>query len=384
MSLQARLSSYYFFYFAFFGTLLPYASLYYQSLGFDAVQIGQLMAAFVVTKIVAPNLFGWLSDKTGHQIYWVRFCNVFAVLTGIGLLYFQSFEMVLLSVMLFSFFFHGALPLYEAYTFSSLKTNKAGYGRIRLWGSVGFIVAVMVFGWALDWVSIDWVPWFLVAFLALTLMVTFWVKDQKGEGVFLTDLSIKTVIKNPAVLSLLWVSLLINISHGAYYSFYSIHLSETGYSKSMIAFLWSLGVVAEIAIFMWMAAIFKHFSIGFILLLTLALTGLRWVMIPVFVDSLSLLLFAQLLHAFSYGAFHVVAISLIDKYFQKQHQSRGQALYAAISHGVGGAVGMLLAGYAWFYGGASWAFGFGVVVVLIAFLVAYRYLRKEVISTPLE
>ncbi len=374
-----KLSSFYFFYFTVFGIIVPYAGLYYDFLGFNAIQIGQLSAVFVATKLIAPNLVGWLSDKTGLKIFWVKWCSFF---TFVGLVFFAQqtdFYLILFAVFLFSFFFHSSLPLLESYTFSALtdaKTSKAGYGKIRLWGSVGFIAAVMLVGWLFDQFSIEYFPWYVVGFALLVWLSVLFLGETKVKHAITADNKFWQVMTQPAVIALLLVSLLIQFSHGSYYGFYSIFLSDKGYSKTAISAFWAVGVLAEIAVFLYMMPLFNRYSAKYLMLLSLVLTAIRWVIIPLGVDNLALLFFAQLLHAASYGLFHASAIYLIDGLFTGNHSSRGQAIYASLSHGLGGGLGLLLAGYIWFELGANVSFYINAIIVVIAFIITYKWVRN--------
>ncbi|BBP44018.1 MFS transporter [Thiosulfativibrio zosterae] len=373
-----KLSSFYFFYFAVLGVVLPYLSLYFQSLSFSPVQIGQLLAVLIGTKVIAPNLLGWLSDKQAAPIKWVRLATFFALLAGAGLVIFEQFYALLITVFIFSFFWHAALPQYESYAFTLLgKANKHRYGQVRLWGSVGFIVAVVVLGSLIEHNSVAVLPWSILLLLLGVWLTTLWVKDRQTTQVSVEALPFMNIVRQPWVLSLLGVSFLMQFSHGTYYSFYSIFLNDTGYSKTLIAWLWALGVIAEIAIFYWMAPLLQKFAATKLILISLWLTLLRWVLIPLFPDSLSVLLFAQLLHAASFGLFHAAAIYLIDEHFSGANQGKGQAIFASSSHGLGGALGMLCAGYAWTFGGASWAFGLSAGLVVLAIMLTYAQLCRK-------
>lgn len=369
-----KLSSYYFFYFMLFGALLPYLSLYYQSLGLSAIDIGQLMGIFVGTKIVAPNVFGWLADRQGRRVLWIQITGALTVVGSLGLLMFDAFWGLALTIFMFSFFFHSGLPLFESYTMETLQQQKTRYGRIRLWGSIGFIVAVVGLGWAIDRYGITVLPAMLVSFAVLAWFSSWHVQEHAKPSQMQTGLSVSKILRQPWVVSLLVVSILIQFSHGAYYSFYSIHLTDHGYDKTTIAWLWALGVLAEIAVFFWMPKIFKHYRVKSLILLSLWLTLIRWVMIPAFPDTLWALMFAQTLHAASYGLFHAAAIHLIDEHFHGVNRSKGQAIYASTSHGLGGGLGMVVAGYAWHAGGAGLAFGMGAVAVALAWIIAWKWI----------
>jgi PPP family 3-phenylpropionic acid transporter len=374
----SKLSGYYFFYFAVLGTVLPYLSLYFQSLSFSAVQIGQLMAILMATKIVSPNLMGWWADRQSAPIKWVRISSFLAFLIGAGLAIFSGFWAIFWVLLVFSFFWNAALPQYETYTFQVLaERHQHRYGHIRLWGSIGFIAAVMGVGWQVQQLGIQVLPWDVLIILGLVWLSSLLVKDFKSAPKIIEKGGFWKILKQPKVQVLLGVSFLMQLSHGTYYGFYSILLAAHHYTKTDIAWLWSLGVFAEIAIFLWMLPLLNRYSVKRLILVSLALTFLRWGLIPLFVEDASVLIFSQLLHAASFGLFHASAILLINRHFQGQHQGKGQALFAASSHGLGGALGLLLAGYFWQYGGGIWAFSFSATVVLLAFIWGFLKLERQ-------
>lgn len=367
-----RLSLHYFFYFSVLGALLPYLGLYFQSLSFSAVEIGQLLGVLLATKVIAPNLWGWLADRSGFSIKWVRLATGLTVLIGAGLLLFESYWPLLLTILFFSFFWHASLPQFESYTFGCLGSEKHRYGEIRLWGSVGFIAAVLALGWQVEHWGIAVLPWNLFALLAVVWLTTFLVRDVRRTVSFDNSAGFMDRVRQPAVWHLLLVSFLVQLSHGTYYAFFTIQLTDLGYDKTAIAWLWALGVIAEIGVFLWMARLFQRYSVRFLILLSVVLTLLRWSMNATLAEYWPLMVLAQLLHAASFGLFHAAAIHLIDHYFQGRHHGKGQAIFAASSHGLGGALGMLMAGYAWQSGQAGLAYGLSALAVLIALVFAWR------------
>ncbi|CAN8140878.1 MFS transporter, PPP family, 3-phenylpropionic acid transporter [uncultured Thiomicrorhabdus sp.] len=370
------LSVHYFLYFSLLGTILPYLALYLNSLSFSPVEIGQLMAVLMLTKVIAPNIWGVFSDRSGRPIHWVRLATFLAMLFAAGLVLFDHFWLILLTLLLFSFFWHASLPQFESYTFRKLAAEKHRYGQIRLWGSLGFIGAVLVLGWLFELYSIALFPVVMSLLLLFVWGSTFLVKDQKFvEQEHFSSENFLQIIRRPDVLALLVVSFLVQLSHGVYYSFFTIQMIELGVSKTLTAWLWALGVVAEIAVFWWMASLFKQFSIRNLILIAIALTVLRWTITGQLDQYLGWILFAQLLHAASFGLFHASAIHLIDRYFTGAHHGKGQALFAASSHGLGGAVGMFIAGYAWQAGGAELSYAMTALFALFALLIAWHWVK---------
>ncbi|MDX1346802.1 MAG: MFS transporter [Thiomicrorhabdus chilensis] len=374
-TVYSRLSMHYFFYFAVLGALLPYLGLYFQSLAFTPVEIGQLMGVLLATKVIAPNLWGWLADRSGLSIKWVRLATGLTLVSGLGLLVFESFWPLLLTILFFSFFWHASLPQFESYTFGCLGDEKHRYGEIRLWGSVGFIFAVLAIGWQIEHFSVAWLPWDLLGLMLAVWLTAYLVSDGKPKFHLEQSSGFGDILKQTKVWHLLVVAFLVQLSHGVYYAFFTIHLSELGYDKTTIAWLWALGVIAEIGVFFYMARLFKAYAVRLLILISVALTFIRWLMNAYLASSLEWMLIAQLLHAASFGLFHAAAIHLVDDYFRGRHHGKGQAIFAASSHGLGGAIGMLMAGYAWSFGHAQLAYGLSALFVAIAFVLAYRGVR---------
>ena len=145
-----RLSGFYLFYFASLGALVPYWGIYLQSLGFRPAAIGELMAVLMATKIVAPNVWGWIADHTGRRMAIVRLASLLSIVIFAGIFLGRGYWWLAGVMLLFSFFWNASLPQFEAVTFSHLGEGAQGYSRIRLWGSIGFISSVAALGPALD------------------------------------------------------------------------------------------------------------------------------------------------------------------------------------------------------------------------------------------
>lgn len=373
-----RLSGFYFFYFATLGALIPYWSLYLKELGFGATQIGELVAIIMATKIIAPNVWGWIADHTGRRMYMVRLASLLATLCFAGVFWAHGYWRLALVMALFSFFWNAALPQFEATTLNHLGTDTHRYSAVRLWGSIGFIVAVTGLGFVLDRTGTGLLPLVLTILFAGIWLSSLLVPEYARGHQHRENESLRRVLTRPAVVSLLLVCFLIQASHGPYYTFYSLFLAERGYSEGAIGQLWALGVIAEIGVFIRMHRWLPKFGSRFLLLLATALTALRWLLIPLFVDNIWILAVAQTLHAASFGVYHAVAIHLVHHLFRGRHQGRGQALYSSLSFGAGGAVGSFAAGYLWDGAGAQWMYAAAALTAALAGVVAWCGIRAEV------
>ena len=372
-----RLSGFYWVYFASLGVVVPFWSLYLNSLGFDAKSIGELMAILMGTKIIAPYLWSWIADHTGHSMKIIRIASIASTVTFLGVFLNSSFWWLVLVMLLFSFFWNATLPQFEANTMNHLGKDTHKYSVVRLWGSLGFVFSVILIGSMLDKYGYQLVPVSIFILYVLITVFSFLVNDAPQHHPHVEHVSILKILKKPHVIALLAICFLMQMSHGPYYTFYSIYLKEFNYSSNMLGWLWALGVIAEIILFMFMHKLMPKFSPRYLLMIALVLTTLRWLLIGHYVESLWIIIFAQCLHAASFGLYHAVGIELFHRNFKGKLQGRGQALYSAVSFGAGGAVGTLISGVYWDAYSAQVIFGVASLTSFIALLIVVKFKRLE-------
>lgn len=371
-----RIAGFYFFYFSFVGMFSPYWSLYLKSIHFDAIQIAILMSVQPITRMLAPALWGWLADHTGKRLLVVQGAALCAALSYMGVFFTTDFYPLLFVIALMGFFWSASMPLVEATTLTYLGKNSSHYGRIRSWGSVGFIVSVLGLGYAFDYIAIAWLLW---AGAAIKLGILFFSRQIPPTEIVAhhTDSQpIMRLVMRPQVLALFVACFLMAVAHGPYYTFYSIYLVEHGYAKSAVGWLWALGVICEIAVFFAMPWLLRRVSLPQILMVSFACAVLRFLIIGWCADSLALMLFAQVLHAATFGAFHAAAVALVHHYFQGRHQSKGQALFGSVTYGAGGMLGGLASGPIWQHWGASVLFSMSAAAAFLGLLIMVWRLRR--------
>lgn len=363
-----RIAGFYFFYYAFIGMFAPYWSLYLQSIHFSAIEIGLLMSVQPVMRMLAPNLWGWLADHTGRRLRVIQIAASLSAVFYLGVFLTTSFWGMVLVLGLMSFFWSASMPLVEATTLSYLGTHTARYGRLRSWGSVGFIASVVGLGFAFDHIAIAWLLW---AGLICELGILIFSRQLPSTQVLAhqTDhQSIRQLVLQPRVLMLFCACFLMSAAHGPYYTFFSIYLVEHGYAKSAVGELWALGVICEIGVFFLMPGLTLRYGLARILLASFALAVVRFILIGWCVDFLSLLLIAQVLHAATFGAYHAASVGLVHEMFRGRHQSRGQALFGSLTYGAGGVLGGLASGPIWQHYGASVLYSCSAVMALTGLL----------------
>lgn len=375
----SRLSSFYFSYYFFVGLFVPYWGIYLTSLSFSALQIGALLSLFQISRIFAPNILGWIADRSGEYIKWIKISSFFGFILFIGIFWANSFLSIFLIMMAMSIFTSSTLPLAESLTLAHLKANKADskYSHIRLWGSIGFIVAAILLGIMIDSIGeksliyallLTQLVIFLLAFILPTKKVIFLPKKKR---------SIWPILKKREVVVLLLSCALMVSSHGLLYNFYSIFLEQQGYSGTTIGLLWAVGVIFEIIIFLLMPRILNKFTLKAVLLISLGFAVIRFFLIGAYVDSMILLFIAQVMHAATFGSFHVASIQLIAHFFYNEHQARGQSLYNSITYGVGGAIGGLGGGYMIEYSGMANTFMLSAILPFLGFMVLILGLKTK-------
>jgi PPP family 3-phenylpropionic acid transporter len=370
-----ELSGFYFFYFAFVGVMSPYWGLYLKSLSFSALEIGVLMSLLAVMRVFAPNVWGHFADKHGKRVFIVQIAAFTSLIAFAGVFFGTGFWSLFAAMALMSFFWSASLPLVEATTLSHLGERTDRYGSIRLWGSVGFILAVVGVGYALDYIAIRWLPWIVFAMLFGVALLSRHIPEAEVMPHDTDHVSVWQVVRQPQVLALIAACFLMSAAHGPYYTFYSIYLEAYGYSKSGIGWLWALGVICEIGVFVYMTKLFERFKLEHILMASFFFAVLRFLIIAWSVEHPVLILLAQAMHAATFGSYHASAVALVHHFFKGRHQAKGQAIYNSISFGAGGSLGSLYAGYTWDLWGAQVTYSVAAGCALLALLLLVWQLR---------
>ena len=371
---------FFFAYYGYVGVFSPYASLYFADRGLSATQIGILMSLMQVMRIFGPNVWGWVADQSRRRVLVLRLTSVAAALTFCGMFVGQSFMFFFALMVTVNLFTSAQGPISEALMLSSMRGDLTHYGRVRLWGSVGFIVLVTLSGYALDWQGIELMPWIALLMLVMVTSVTFSLHEEPATQHAQPSNSVRELLSRKSVLSFFASTFLMIAAHSSLYVYYSLYLSDMGYSKSVIGLMWSLGVIAEILFFFYQAPLFRRFGVRKLMLFSLAIAVIRFLMIGWGAQSLAILLVAQVLHAATFGVHHSASVATLQRWFAGPLQARGQALYISISYGLGGTVGGLLLSACWDTFGARWVYVLAAIMSLLGLIAAqlsYRWQDEE-------
>jgi MFS transporter, PPP family, 3-phenylpropionic acid transporter len=381
-------------YFAAVGLFNPYAPLWFQSLGFSTLLIGAIASLQSWTRVFAPYAWGWLGDHRGRRVGLIRLACAGALLSALGLLGVREAVPVALVTALLFLANGGVVPLYEA-TLAQLLNTATGvdpqrYGRVRVWGSVGFILSVTLFGALLEHVGIAVFPAFVAAVNALLLLAA-WRLPATQDEVRHAEAAppVLGLLRQPAVAWFFTSVFFTVLAHTSLYSFFSLYLVHLGYGKTAVGVLWAVSVAVEIVFFWFQGRWFHRLSAHGWLKLAAAVTMLRFVAVALAGTGqglsgaavLALLVLSQGTHAITFAGHHSACIQLVQRYFPGRLRGRGQALYTTLGYGISGVLGGV--GGGWLVGAAGFSalFGAAAVAGLLAWGSAWRAARSAAAAT---
>lgn len=363
----------YFSYFAYVGTLSPYLSLYFEASGYSVAQIGLLLAVPQALRIVAPPVWGLLADR-GAAAGRLLVASAMLTILFVALLPWATEQGQLATLVLLAALFFasaGITPIAESTALALAGGDAGRYGAMRLWGSVGFVVAVVVVGPALDLGGARSLPWFLAAIAGGIAVVGLRLAGLAGPPRTVPAVSLRARLRERPVAAFFLANFLMLFAHAALYVLFSLYLQRHGYSKAAIGLFWALGVLAEIALFRWQSILFDRFSAGGLFAFSIGVAALRFALVGVSAGGLVLLLVVQLLHAITFGLHHSASMALLHRWFEPAQQGRAQALFVTIGYGCGGTLGGLAMSAVWenvspeaAFAGASLAAAAGCLVAL--------------------
>lgn len=362
-----RLAGFYFFYYATVGAFIPYWSLYLEKISFSKADIGILVAITMLARIFAPMVWGYLSDKTGKRMLWIRIATLAELVVWLSLFILPAKLAWFAGIMLFfSFFQNAIIAQFEAVTLHWLGEHKHRYGHIRLWGSVGFIVAVAGLGMVFDVFSLMLLPLLLAILALVSFVLAITVPEPNFTPSSQAHKPLLPVLKQPKVAAFYVSQFILLLSHAPFYGFYSNYLASFGYSQSHIGMLWGAGVLAEVVLFTQSEKLLTRYRREILMWWCFIITAVRWVLVAAFPENGIVQLLAQCCHAASFALFHSVAMRFIASSFSLCQQGRAQALYST-GWGLGVAIGTVVVGYFWAQtGGVFWFYVAGGMMTCLA------------------
>jgi PPP family 3-phenylpropionic acid transporter len=362
----------YFTYFGVLGIFVPYFGLFLDGRGLNSADIGLLLAIVTASRIVGPSVWALVAERSGKPLTVMRVGALLAAIGWLSSFADYGFWPLLCGFALFSFFWTAILPQLEVSAFAFLNDDTRAYGRIRTAGSVGYIVLVMLGGWLFERYGSEFLPLSALLFLLLLLASLFLLPKVSVS----TELSSETVpfsklIKNSVLLRFMLAALLLQMSFAPFYGFFTLYSRDLGYSGTQTGLFIGLAIAAEIVAFYFAGSLMRNRSYRLLLSVCYGLTVLRWFLLAGMADNVWWLCFSMLLHAGSFAIAHSCAMQFIQQFFPKKLRSRGQAMYAGVIFGGGGAIGAYFSGVLWQNGnGAALTFSIAALLALAATLLA--------------
>ena len=343
----ASYGTFLFTYYAYAGSFATFAALFFAERGMTVPQIGVLVSLIQVMRIFGPNVWGWVADHTQQRARVLRLTAIAALLAFGGMFFAHTFVQFFIVMVLINLFTSAQSPLSEALMLSEMRGDLSNYGKVRLWGSIGFIVAVTAGGYVLEWFGVGALLWFCVVLLLTVLGASLRIRDVPHPDTPHDTPRLWQVLRKPEVASFFLSAALMCGAHMALYAFYSLYLERAGYSKPVIGAMWALGVVAEVVFFYFQARVFARFGARRVMMFAFGAALLRFVITGAGPGLLWVLVLAQLLHAATFAAHHSSCVVTMQRWFAGPLQASGQALYMSISYGIGGTFGGLFMTFCW-------------------------------------
>ena len=360
-------------YFAYVALFNTYAPLWFQSLGYSTLAIGTLLSMQSATRVFGPYAWGWLADHSGQRIPLLRVAVGLALLCSLGFLLWPGYGWIATITVAVSLCTAGVVPLNEA-ALAHLVSHEGmldarRYGRTRVWGSIGFVLAVTFSGLALQWVGIGGLPALVIALLALLLLATLRLPVAHEPAHANTSVpDALTVLRNPAVAWFFAGVFFHVLAHVSLYAFLSLYLVALGYSKAAVGLIWGWAVGVEVIWFWcqgrWLNRMPTH---GWLILAALVMS-LRCTLLAAFGGNVWMLVLAQSTHALTFAAHHTVCIVVVNRHFAGRLRGRGQALYSVLGYGASGVIGGVAGGaltQAWGYAAVFWAASVAAVLAAL-------------------
>lgn len=339
-----RISFFYFCYFAGTGLIIPYLALYFhQKLGFSGQQVATAMSLSPLAMIFVPPAWGFVADRTQRPALILQVACVGVFLSSVPLVWADRIGVCIGIMAVIALFQSPITSLSDTVAVLEAKRIGTNYERLRLWGSIGFIVSAWVFG---EFVALANLPFAILVVLATATAAACLVREP-SQPVHMAPPSIRDafqLLRQPGFFAFLIAGMVHWASCSPSYTFFPIHIKDLGLDNHFVGWAFAVGVTSEILMMWRYRSVSRHIPLFPLLGLSFALTSLRWFVVAR-VDDPWTLVAIQVLHAFTFGAFYVAVITYLDRTVPPPLRATGRALFTSVSIGFGGLIGNQLAGF---------------------------------------
>lgn len=333
--------------------ILPFLPLFLYTQDFSSVEIGTIMGVAPLVSIVAQPFVGFISDKY-KTIKKVLITLYFAVLAAsFGIFFSGEFWVVMIAFLLFHFALSPATPLLDSMSIKSLGPEKRHeYGKIRLWGSIGFAITATISGPILLWIGLEKIyVLFWIVTLLMIFLITF-LKEQNQTSTPVNLKGVREVAGNKSFVLFLLLCLMIMIPHRTNDTMVVLHLENLGATSVMVGMAWALAAISEVPVFYYLTNKIKEYNHLFLLGIVASIYTVRWLLYAFIASPLAITLM-QMSQGITFGLFWLIALQTAVQFVPEHLRSTGQALLTSVCFGIGGAIGGTAGGWVFDALGAS-------------------------------
>lgn len=336
-SVFAKLSANYTSIYVYLGIMTPFWAIWLKFKGLSPSEIGIVIAIPYLIKLIVAPLISQAADKREEYRRPLILCVSSSVIFTAFYFIAEEFWQLLLVTILVNLTLPAVVPLMETIAVSQSSKHNLLYGRIRSFGSASFILAAVALGWLLKSSDTSIILPFVFIGLLMVLLTALILprgnKKAKEDEPQTTNSPIKDLFRNRDFIWFLVTVGLLQASHGVYYSMGSIYWLEGGYGENIIGLLWGIGVIAEILFFVFCGNVIRKYPISLVFAVIGALGALRWLVFSLTM-SLPIIFVIQILHGFTFGASHLVAIQYLSRNVEKEYAGTAQSLYSSLPLGL--------------------------------------------------
>ncbi|GMV43870.1 MAG: hypothetical protein AMXMBFR64_55860 [Myxococcales bacterium] len=351
-----RVSALYFFFFTFLGIYAPFASPYYASLGLSGPEMGIIGAVLPIAAAFIPPLWGAIADRLGQTTRPLQVALWGACVMLLPFPFARTFAPLFAVLVGYGLFRNGIVPLLDSLTLTLTERIGGEYGRIRSWGSIGFLVASVAVAFAADAGWQGAVVWGMVGTQLVAALASVGLPRAPRDRASNLIADLRELLTRPLFIRLLVVSALVQVGSFGPLFFYPTHMRELGLSNVLLGAFWWTGVLAEVVLFRVAPRVIARIGLGALFVLSPLTTATRWA-VPLVTDLPWVVIAAQSLHALSFGGLYYAAVTWLAQAVPLRLRASGQSLYAAVAFGIGGGFSTLVSGWiveSWHIEGVLW------------------------------
>jgi len=369
------LSSFYFLHYATLGIIFPFAGYFFKEVGFSGTEIGLYLSIFPLAKFTITNIWTQFFANARRKHLFIASCILLSSLSMVPLVYTENRILVGLLLVIFAFSRAGVIPVMDSIAIS--MDAKIPYGRLRLFGSLGFIATSITAGILMDRFGIYAFVWTFMTAGILSVIPSFFV----NFSVDALNPTSRADRKLSPELILFFTGLTIYLTSFSFLSnFFNIKVSEAGFSQSWAGYMWAIGVISEVFFLYNQERVLKIFNVKTLIALSMFLGGVRY-FVTGYTDSLFVLCFFSAFHGFSYGTFHIGVMRYIRLYVPEKLKLKAQSMYSGVGYGLGSIAGSSLSGIIYDISGLKsvfvTAFIFCTAAALVIFFLTGRGVQRE-------